>query len=231
MDDIFNVNVNVLDVDNDLIGEIENKIINKLSLNENEINYLLSYVCFKVREILSLARNIDVCDNDFANQCDKAQSMICYYFEKLVVFNIPVNIHEVLPGVTGHSFNVVCIDGGYYLLDPTYNQFFDLKKCNDELVKNKIPGYHVSNYSTDEKMIIIDFLKNGFMKIDSNNIKLYGDSFSKTKSNLLEGGYSGSSYFKWFLMNEADLSLTEEDLKEKGLLIEPVNFKKNVKKV
>ncbi|MBR2708265.1 MAG: hypothetical protein IKE90_02380 [Bacilli bacterium] len=245
MEDIFNVKINVLEnVDLDIIYMIQEKIKNNISVTDQEINYFLNYLCFEVRKKLSLKKSKEVKDNLFTNQCDTAQSMIYYYLNELGVLTIPVNTNDVLGPVTGHSFVLAFINGEYYLIDPTYNQFFDLKKCfkdNFVVIKGKVsiapaPGYFVSMYSLEDKKKIIDFLKNGFMKVSSDNLRLYGDSFYKTKTGVNmdfseTASIPSSHYLKWFLNSNSKLSKTVEDLEEENLLIKPLNTKNNVKKV
>lgn len=245
MDDIFNVQVYVLDdVNLDIISDIEEKIINNIAISDEEVDYFLSYLCFKVREKLSLKKSKDILDNKFTNQCDTAQSMIYYYLNELNVFNVPVNTHEVLDGGLGHSFIVAHIQDDYYLLDPTYNQFFDLKKCSSDnfmirddsiIIKTPDPGYFVSEYSLEDQKTIKDLLKNGYMKIDNNNIRLYGESFYKTKTGVSEANLKvknfGVIYLKWFLKSKANVSLSQDLLEASGLLIKPINSKKTVKRV
>lgn len=246
MDEIFSVSVDVLDdVDLDIISDIEEKFKNNLLVSDDEINYFLSYLCYRVRERLSFIKSKDVINNKFTNQCDKAQSMIYYYLSELGIENVPVNTNEVIDcNVIGHSFIMAHILDNYYLIDPTYNQFFDFKKCSSSnliiidkvLAKSPDPGYFVKDYSLEDRKVIIDFLKSGFMKVEFNNLRLYGDSFYKTKTGVSED-YIGkefmleSTYLKIFLNSEASLSLSKDELEEIGLLISPINLKKSVKKV
>ena len=51
MDEIFSVSVDVLDdVDLDIISDIEEKFKNNLLVSDDEINYFLSYLCYRVRK-------------------------------------------------------------------------------------------------------------------------------------------------------------------------------------
>ena len=129
MNGIFEVKPNIIEnIDYELIESIEQKIKDKLEINDNEIYYLLVYICYKVREKLSIKKQKELSQNNFENQCDTAQSMIYHYFENFDLTNISVNIHEIIDEITGHSFNVIQINGKNYLIDPTYIQFFDEKK-------------------------------------------------------------------------------------------------------
>ena len=246
MDSIFNVSVNVLnEIDFDLISNIEEKLKNSLSISNDEINYFLSYLCFKVRELLSLKKSKNILDNKFTNQCDSAQSMIYNYLNSLGVESIPVNTNEVIDSnVIGHSFIIACILDNYYLIDPTYNQFFELEKClssnkiviNGTVVKCPDPGYFVNDYSLENKEVIINLLRSGFMKIDYDNLRLYGDSLYKTKTGVSDANMGsefmfGSTYLKAFLKSKATLSLSSDELMERGLLISPINTKNYIKKV
>lgn len=237
MDSIYNVEINMVDVNVDDIFKIEEKIKNNESLSKDEVNVFLNYVVFKTREKICEIFGKDLEEFDFRNTCNYAQAMISYYFDDLGVNNNPVCTSKIFFNVVRHFFIIVNFvqDGETvsYIVDPTYNQFFNLEKCSRDkyVIKENIvkatpdPGYFVSIMDNDSKKEVIQLLKCGFHRLDSNFAKAYGDSFNKTQIGISTEEYdnlfvSGLSYMKFFLKFKNELTKTREELFEMGLLLE-----------
>ena len=220
--------------------DIQNKIIDKNELTEDELNYFLNYVLNEVRSKLSLFKNRNLDTNDFLFMCDTAQSMLIRYFNNLNIKCKGVETQKAIDeNVLGHSFVIASfnlINGEKkYIIDPTYIQFFDKEKCSadnfklvdDIMVKTPYPGYFVTNNE-----IILNFLKDGYMEMNEENSKIYGDSFYKTKTGLVHFlnsnlEMSGKIYIKGFEKSDFKLTYTEEELESLNLSLKINNALKN----
>ena len=240
MNSIYDVKVNIIDYDMNYISLIEDKIREGDSLSEEEVFNFLNYVVFKTRSLIcdSFKKNIDVFD--YRDTCNYAQASLGYYFDDLGVFNNPVCTSNVFFNVVRHFFIIAYFmqDGEMvpYVVDPTYNQFFDIEKCKKEkyVLKNDIvratpdPGYFISLLDDDSKKVMINFLRCGFHRLDTSFAKMYGDSFNNTQIGISKEEYdnlfvSGSSYVKFFLKFKNELTKSREELFERGLLFEVKN--------
>lgn len=236
MNQIFNVKINKID-NFDLIKSIEDKCLNEIPLTKEEVDYLLNYVCYSVRKKLADSKSADINEYDYANQCDKAQAMIYYYLEKIGVSCKPMQTNGIIKDCLGHSFIIAFVNQDDtiipYIIDPTYNQFFKEDKCtsdnlqviNNIVVKTPYPGYFILDETEKNQEIIKKFLKNGFMELTEDNVRIYGDSFYKTQvgvsKDILEmKTMPGSIYIKSFLKSDFKLSHSEEDLIQKNLYLD-----------
>ena len=246
LDELFNVKINVMDdVDLDIIALIEEKCTNGESLNQDEVDYYLSYVIYQTRALLSLKKFKEVSDYNYSFMCDTAQSIIARYFDRLNISYKPVETGKAISeDILGHSFLTVDFNvlgnEKSYLLDPTFNQFFDKEKCtkdnfkmiNGLLVKTPDLGYFVLNEDLD---IIKNLMAFGYMELTEEHAKIYGDLFYKTKlghinyfNSKLE--MNGKIYIKGFKNSPFKLSYTYDELKALGIALEPI-CKNNLKKI
>ncbi len=228
-----------IEIDNkDRIASIEEQCKNNEFLTKEDIELLLKYLCYLVRKKIAEYEGKSIENYSFTNKCDLAQSMICYYLRDIMVAANPVNTNEVLSNVCGHSFVIgtfSTITGKIqFLIDPTYLQFFNKEDCDPRkavIINNIIcispsPGFFV--LENKQESTIMPLIKNGFIELTKEVAKVFGDSFFKTQTGVSpdQASYnvaSGSSYIKWFSSYTAKLSKTKDELKEKGLLIEPID--------
>lgn len=247
---IFDIDINVMEnADLEIIKNIENKCLNKESLSSDEVLYFLSFISYKVRDMLVKNKNENIDTYNFAGDCTNTQSMLKYYFDDLNIKNIPVQTNRIFHNVIQHSFIIIYLlennELKPYIVDPTYNQFFDVDKClasryayrDNYLTRTPDPGYFVLKESEEAQEVIKKFLKYGFMEFNRNNSKVYGDSFYYTQIGLLKNEYDilsslNSLYMKFFLNSNIELSKSRDDLIRNGLLLEPVvmlnNFDKKI---
>lgn len=229
--------INCMEVDIELVSYLENKIINGELLNEEESFYFLSYVVFKVRCLLSDYMNEDVRKNSFRNMCNRAQAMLKYYFDSLGLKNIPVQTNKIFFNVIQHSFVIVYLptENGIvsYIVDPTYNQFFGTGEdyfvfSGEYIRKTPSPGYLVA-FDSD---IIQNVLRFGFVRLDKDSAKEYGDSFYLTQIGITKKEHdnlfvSGNSYIKFFEKSDVQVNKSVSDLETEGLLLETLKNEKN----
>lgn len=250
MNQVFDVKINVMEnVDLDIIANIESKCFNGESLSQNELDYYLSYVVYQTRKLLALNKQKDLNSYNYNFMCDTAQSMVARYFEKLKISYTPVQTQNAITSdVLGHNFLLsdFMVDGEVksYIIDPTYNQFFDVSRCaennfkvsNGLVLKTPDLGYFALRSDDNVQNVVKNLLKSGYMELTENNAKVYGDLFYKTKTgsvNYFNSNLemSGSIYIKSFKKALCKLSYTEEELEDMEMSLNPVmdfNFKKLV---
>lgn len=248
MNQIFDVKINIMDnVDLDIINSIEEKCCKGESLLQNELDYYLNYVIYQTRKILSLNKNKELSDYSFNFMCDTAQSVIARYFDKLNISYKPVEtVKAITNDILGHSFLIadfkVDDEVKTYILDPTYNQFFDVDRCsennfkiiNGAVVKTPDLGYFALKSDENVQNVVKNLIRSGYIELTESNAKIYGDLFYKTKVGSINYfnaklEMAGSIYIKSFKKSEARLTYSEELLEGLGMSLNPI-YKSNLKK-
>ena len=248
MKQVFDISVNDMsDVDLSIISDIENKCINNVSLTRDEAFYFLSYISYKVRTMLSDFKNKSLEENDFSGDCTNAQSILKYYFDSIGVKSIPVQTNKIFFNIIQHSFIIayLLVDDNLeaYIVDPTYNQFFNYDKCLESnyvyrdkyVAKTPDPGYFILRESLADQDIIKDLLTFGFMRMDKESAEIYGNSFYYTQIGLSREEYDtlktlGSLYMKFFLNSKITVSKDIEFLKENNLYLQPIEEVQSISK-
>ena len=163
--------------------------------------------------------------------------MLKYYFDFLGFKSIPVQTNRIFFNVIQRWFIVVYLPMSEglisYIVDSTYNQFFEngddhFVYSGDYIRKTPSPGYLVS----DDSDVIKNILYFGFVKLDKDSAKEYGDSFYLTQIGITKVEYShlfvsGNSYIKFFEKCKTEVNRTISELKDDGLLMEPFQIKKS----
>jgi len=211
-------------IDIEYLSTIETKILNNESITNKELIYFLNTIIYLTR--LKLNNNLD----NFDNKCDLAQSILYYYFK-----NLNCNIHPsmtqnvITNNIIGHSFLTLELNVDnklkYYLLDPTYIQFFKTDKCRTEnyyispnypdyILLTPNPGFFIHQNMKEQAKKLLD---NGYIELTEEIAKMYGDSFYNTKTgtnpkNLTFMSIPGEIYINSFLKGKEPLSKTEEEL-------------------
>ena len=248
MNQVFDVKINVMqNVDLDIISDIENKCIHGDCLNFSEIDYFLNYVVYKTRSILSSMKKEDIMNYNYNFMCDTAQSIIARYFDEVNITYKPVETQKAITNdIIGHSFLIAdfLVSGKYisYIIDPTYNQFFSVNKCgennfkvvNGVVLKTPDLGYFALKSDENIQNVVKRLLRNGYILLNEENAKIYGDLFYKTKTGNINYFNSklempGSIYIKGFRNSLAKLTYTLDDLQNMGISLNPI-FQKNLNK-
>ncbi len=212
-----------VNTDPQVIEMLEQKILSKEPLTEEEINIFLDYICYQTR----CKFTDDVSNFSFQFKCDKAQAIITHYLNSLEVETHPCMTQNVITkDIEGHSFLIAIfnVNGTTvpYLIDPTYRQFFiDDKKeyiiYNNQILRTPSPGYFIKK---EDKKEIQKLLINGYHILDEKIARIYGDSFYNTKTGYKSRDFqsiSGSIYINSFLKGNEPLSKTENELDDEGL--------------
>ncbi len=234
MDYIMKSDIKVLDnIDFDKLKLIEEKIKENVSLTEQEAHDFLDYLVYITRCLISQDQ-----ESSFRNKCDLAQSMMSNYLAKLNVEDHPNStLRSIDSMVTGHNFNCLKLSvdhkDKYYIVDPTYRQFFLKENCNehkyilnhDQVLVAPHPGYFIAK---KDYPLVENFLYCGYSEMTKEFSEVYGNSFYKTKTGILKQDtdkyqMSGSIYMKLFLKGNETLSKNEDELRAMNCYIEPFN--------
>ena len=212
-----------VNIDPQIIEILEQKVLSKEPLTEEEINIFLDYICYETR----CKFTNDINNFSFQFKCDKAQAIITHYLNSLKVEVHPCMTQNVITeDIEGHSylipiFNVNGINTPY-LVDPSYRQsFIDDKKdyilYNSKILRTPSPGYFIKE---EDKTEIQKLLINGYHLLDENIARIYGDSFYNTKTGYRRREFqsiSGNIYINSFIKGHEPLSTSPEELENEGL--------------
>ncbi len=234
MEKVIDFYLNEEVVDQNKISEIEELYQSGMPLSDEDVSLLLRNLSYLVRQKIADLEGKSMQEYSYSYKCDLAQSMITYYLKGLGIPTVPVNTHEVIEGVCGHSFVVAriqTIEGEKnYLIDPTYLQFFGKEGCDPKnfvVIQNKVciapdPGYFIVQNHREET--VLPLLEDGYSELTEDVAKAYGDSFFQTKQGIDPSQIqyyvaSGSDYIRWFFKNPCKLSKSEEELRNMNLWI------------
>jgi len=192
-------------------SQISEKVNKNIYLTRKERNVFLDYYVSMARNILAQYLQVDITSDSLVNRCDLAQHIIGKLLEKnenILVF--PKESQDVFyPTCKGHSFLVCILQNVPYLIDLTYRQFFLRENCleekfikiNDMVLKTPDPGFFVLR-DNDSKEMAKKLISDGYVELNGEVAKKYGDSFYFTKTG--DGHYVDISWKIYFdsLMKE-----------------------------
>lgn len=212
-----------VNIDPQIIEILEQKVLSKEPLTEEEINIFLDYICYETR----CKFTNDINNFSFQFKCDKAQAIITHYLNSLKVEVHPCMTQNVITeDIEGHSFLIAIFNvngiNTPYLVDPTYRQFFTDEKSeylthNGMILKTPSPGYFIKD---EDKSEVEKLLINGYHILDENMARTYGDSFYNTKTGYTTKDFksiNGSIYLNSFTKGHEPLSTSPEELENEGL--------------
>jgi len=168
----------------DVIYKNRGGLVDGLSMEE--VNDILDYVVFKVREIYSNL-GVDIKVNSLNGYCELGQSLSIRLFDELGLKVTKNNAKDLMNYEINHCFGTVTfpiIDNGVvseknFLIDTTYRQFFTSIRCNDGMYLNKSneinrpdPGYFIKDVEFAKKL-----MKDGYVLLDEDSAKAYGEPF------------------------------------------------------
>ena len=175
-----------------------NYIQNNHLLSYQDDEYILHYIILKTRIFLHkmINKNINFNNLDLTNYCLKATDYIMNICNEK---GIKATKIKLVPGFNDkakiyydggyHYFVVLDINNNKYLLDPTYSQFFLLKRnIIDRIGIINLSGCDAGifmNMDKNRKEVADKILKDGFIKLDEEVLKHYLDGFAISYRNGL----------------------------------------------
>ncbi len=207
-------------VDEEIFLKINYKIKSGILLTDLERKTFLDYYVFISRKILERYLDIDILKDPLVNRCDLAQNIMGKLLEQNE--NISVFPKETqntfYPTCTGHSFLVCIIQDVPYLIDLTYRQFYLKENCTiknfiikeNQVLKSPDPGFFMMNYLNGID-IAQDIIINGYIELNKDVAKKYGDSFYLTKTGYREiSNISGNMYLDILLKENHKYAVDDE---------------------
>ncbi|HBA38085.1 MAG TPA: hypothetical protein DCY94_05130, partial [Firmicutes bacterium] len=154
--------------------------------------------------------------------CYKSATYISKLCQRIKVKQMKIKIE---PGFKKHSplydgrgwhyFNIVIIDGRYFLIDCTYSQFFILKRCMKESIGiMDHPGASAGAFMQTgiSKKVSDCILKHGWIELDGDILKAYLDGFAVSYRNGLYYEETGDfSYTTWYSPLDYEKFLKHKD--------------------
>lgn len=195
MEYIINAKPKYKNVDKEKILEIKSKLKSEILLTDLERSVFLDFYVDVSRKALSEYLNVDILNDPLINRCDLAQNIIGKLLEQNEgVYVFPKETQDTFyPTCTGHSFLVCIIQKNAYLIDLTYRQFFVKENCSvnnfivkdDQVLKAPDPGFFMMDYIGGED-IAQSIIADGYIELNADVAKKYGDSFYFTKTGYKE---------------------------------------------
>jgi len=216
--------------------------ITDVSIKNND-NNIVSNIVALGRRNLEVMHSMDInhlvnIDNvDLSGECEEASKIIKDICDGLNITNFMIDIEpgydrrlRLFHGDGYHFFNILLIDHDYYLVDLTYKQFF--MKRQSLLERLNVPcccGILAGRFMVideERNRVSDELLKNGYLKLNENNLKSYLDGFTMSYRNGLYyqdhdyDGYSIDQYIE-FLCEEKSMA-DYEDMEGLGYLKRPI---------
>ena len=155
----------------------------------NKQNNILDIIVRNARSELEQKLKIDIKKHGLTNKCDYARSIVAKYLDKAKINYDYIETTQILSNdVTGHSFLIAYLENDSFIIDITYQQFFNKEQCKKEnyqkyqdlIIKAPLPGYYYITHPNDIN-IAKEILENGYIKLNEKNLKTYLDSFYLTR--------------------------------------------------
>ena len=160
--------------------EIERKILNNMSLTDDEVDKFLSFICNQIRDKNQIYNPMD-------NNCK-----VCYEtsedFGRLMLMRFGcdveiLDIKKILQIPLTHYANIISFNvNGYkktYLVDMTYSQFFgDTITLDGDKKHGQIVVPTQNTFGKIKKELFVQQLrKNGFIELNESILRQYIDAF------------------------------------------------------
>ena len=175
-----------------------NYIQNKKLIDYQDDEYILHFITLKTRYYLHKRININKSFSslDLTNYCNIACDYILNICDNLNIKGIKI---KIIPGFSDnpklyygggyHYIIILDINNNKYLLDPTYSQFFLLKRNIIErigIINLSGCDAGIFMYMDSKRKELADkILKDGFIELDENTLKHYLDGFAISYRNGL----------------------------------------------
>ena len=211
-----------------------------VGIDEKDANNILKWTVLNARKDYNNRDN--VLTNSLLGLCGYGQAITMIPLQQL---GLDVTINNAFSSFSAdikHAFGTVIfpinasLENGektvvnrQYIVDTTYRQFFLAARCNewayheaDSRFKGKVapdPGYFIVQ-SASGKELATDLLRDGFVPLSEESVKLYGDSFVSAgfgldRHHLLDyklKGNTGRNYINGILNNQEELDYSVPEL-------------------
>ena len=191
---------------------------NKYVTTDNA-KYILNWAVQNTRKFIS-ELGISIKGNSLDGYCELAQFVTLYPLEKMgfkVTKNTAQNDFDYN---LNHAFGTLTLNikendeikEEHFLIDATYRQFFTKEKCNKGMYymgKTPDPGYFVKN-----KVFAKEIIKNGFIKLNEETAKEYGEPFYLSSLKLGEKPNKKINYYDNIINSNEDYKYNKSELED-----------------
>lgn len=155
------------------MNEIFDKVVNKISLTDEEVYKFLKFNCDFIRNNTDI---IDPMDYD-CKWCDETSLKFISAMVRFDSYADRINIKEYLEIPLTHYFNVISLNVNNeiktYLVDMTFSQFFadTITLDNQEVVSTEVFK------NLEQELWVENLRKNGFIEANNNFLEIYKNLF------------------------------------------------------
>ena len=216
----------IVDTNIDL-NKINTSSINlDLNLSQEDISQFIANIIKKIYLNYQDITGNDINRETFTNKCDLLTAVAYYNFVNYGFNCYPLETHKVISNdVLGHSLLMIEYNDFKYLVDLTYKQFFLKENCQDKnyFIKNGYvllaphPGYYYLKHP-EYLPVAQKILEDGFIEATEENLKIYLDSFYKTKRGKIDNmtSISGKVYLNACNFSSSSVNHSQESLDAMG---------------
>lgn len=220
MEYIIDAKPEIRDIDKEKFFKVKEKIEEDKNVTKEEMSLFLDYYVKESREVLSKYLNVNILEDPLINRCDLAQYITGKLLESVKNVSVfPKESQNVFSNTCmGHSFLVCMIQDIPYLIDLTYRQFFVKERClesefiyfNNMTLKTPCPGYFAIQDKEGEK-VAREIISKGYIELNDNVAKKYGDSFYFTKTGYRENfNMPGEVYLNGLIAQNSKYAVNDE---------------------
>ena len=206
-------------VDYTKVRDIVNYYKKNKYMSIDQANYLLNWATHNTRRFIS-ELGINIIGNSLDGFCELAQFVTLYPLEKMgfkVTKNTAQNDFDYN---LNHAFGTLTLNikendeikEEHFLIDATYRQFFTKEKCNKGMYymgKTPDPGYFVKN-----KVFAKEIIKNGFIKLNEETAKEYGEPFYLSSLKPGEKPNKKINYYDNIINSNEDYKYNKSELED-----------------
>lgn len=184
--------------------------------DEDILNSLIEYVWYEYAMIYTYSYPKTLKDTSFVNNCAVFATKLCALCEEFSIecYEICINpgflsSASLYGGCKFHYACIIKLNSGYYLIDPSYRQFFlvmntSLERIGIPLIDGVTPGaFMVLN--PERKALAQSLITKGYIKLTDKSFKDYCDGFAMSFRNGL--------YYKMNPYNPYKTDYTADDYK------------------
>lgn len=209
----------ITDTDFNKVKELVNSYKKNKYLTIEEAKYILNWTIQNTRKFIS-ELGISIKGNSLDGYCELAQFLTLYPLEEMgfkVTKNTAQNDFDYN---LNHAFGTLTLNvkendeikEEHFLIDATYRQFFTKEKCNKGMYymdKTPDPGYFVKN-----KVFAKELIKNGFIKLNEEVAKEYGEPFYLSSLELGEKPNKKINYYDNIINSNEDYKYNSSELED-----------------
>lgn len=170
----------------------------KEGLEKEEVSVLLDWAVEHTRNCFEIL-GLDIKNASLNGFCELGQALSIMPFEKLGLTVTKNKAKDAFDYPFNHAFGTVTfplkenekITNVTYLIDTTYRQFFTSVRCNEGRYYTKEENLNIDTapdpgYFIEDKQFAKELLGKGYIILNEDTARIYGEAFLKASRTLLE---------------------------------------------